>query len=60
MNNRKIEELDMYNYKVIIRALNFFESELYHLEIEQKDYEEFVSKLERNFEKIEYNSNLDR
>ncbi len=54
----EIEKLDICDYKVIIQALNFFESELYHLEIEQEDYEELISKLERNLDKLE--NNFDR
>lgn len=54
----ELEKLDIYDYKIIIGALNFFESELYHLEIEQEDYEKLVSKLERNLDKLE--NNFDR
>ncbi len=55
-----LEELDIYDYKVLKIALGFFDDidELYHLEIERTYYYDLMSKIERNYDKLLYNSSL--
>lgn len=52
----KLEDLNINDYKVLICALDC--AEMYHLEIEEFYYDELMSKLERNLDKLEYNESL--
>lgn len=51
-----LEELEIVDYEILIVALNIVE--LYHLEITEDYYNELISKLERNRDKLEYNNKI--
>lgn len=52
-----LEDLSLDDYRVLICALNA--AELYLLEIQESYYDELSSKLNRNYEKLEYNLSIE-
>lgn len=53
-----LEELELIDYEVLIVALNI--TDLCLLEITEDYYEELMSKLEGNRDRLQYNNNLDK